>query len=205
MPRKDHSIKREDLVKAAFRVISRSGLAAATVREVAREAGRSPGALVHYMASKDQLLLEVSDYSSELVRKRMIDVEDKYEGIEALRHIAWATMPLDVIRQGHWRIWLGFWERSGENEVIRRVIEERYAESHERFGRVIKKAQQLKEISSDIDVKSAAQSFSALIDGLGFQTIMRAQPMSAANQQRHVDDWINAMLQPKKKLLSRRK
>lgn len=181
-------------MRAAFRVIARSGLAAATVREVAREAGRSPGALVHYMASKDQLILEVSDYSAAMVRKKMIAVEEKYSGLEALRRLAWETMPLDETRMGHWRIWLSFWVLAGENDVVKRVVEERYAESHERFHRVMKRAQTQGEISADIDITAATESFCALIDGLGLQAMFRAQPMTGARQRKNLDDWINSVL-----------
>lgn len=41
--------------EAAFRVISKRGLQRVTVREIAREAGFTTGALVHYFKSKDQV------------------------------------------------------------------------------------------------------------------------------------------------------
>ncbi|MFB7468582.1 TetR/AcrR family transcriptional regulator [Streptomyces sp. NPDC056224] len=51
--------RRTQLIQAAARVIARDGIAAATVRRIAEEAG-VPGSLVHYwFADKDELLEEV--------------------------------------------------------------------------------------------------------------------------------------------------
>ena len=51
----DHSARRLAFAEAAFRVISKRGLARVTVREIASEAGFTTGALVHYFKSKDQI------------------------------------------------------------------------------------------------------------------------------------------------------
>jgi AcrR family transcriptional regulator len=52
MPKKvDHSQRRESIAKAAFAVIARDGIAGATLRAVAEEAGTSSALLMHYIAS----------------------------------------------------------------------------------------------------------------------------------------------------------
>ena len=56
----DHEARREIFAAAALRVIMREGIAGLTVRDVAREAGFTAGALTHYFHSKDQLLIEAS-------------------------------------------------------------------------------------------------------------------------------------------------
>jgi AcrR family transcriptional regulator len=67
----DHAQRREIFAAAALRVIMRDGIAGLTVREVAKEAGFTTGALTHYFHSKDQLLIEASEHSALLVRARM--------------------------------------------------------------------------------------------------------------------------------------
>src|SRR5215469_9316126 len=57
--RPDADGRRAELVEAAGRVVARDGVAAATTRRIAEEAGL-PHGLVHYwFASKDELLEEV--------------------------------------------------------------------------------------------------------------------------------------------------
>src|SRR4030095_4840204 len=67
----EHEERRELLAAAALRVIMRDGIAGLTVREVAKEAGFTTGALTHYFHSKDHLLIEASEHSARLGRDRM--------------------------------------------------------------------------------------------------------------------------------------
>src|SRR6188472_4105948 len=58
MPRiVDVDVRRAELTDATARVIARSGIEAATMREIAAEAGWTTGALTHYFADKRELLL----------------------------------------------------------------------------------------------------------------------------------------------------
>ena len=69
MPRKvDHKERREAVLAAAYRTIKKKGIDGATIRAVAREAGFTTGALVHYVSSKDKLLVQASEYSARDVR-----------------------------------------------------------------------------------------------------------------------------------------
>ena len=57
MPRVvDVEERRQELTDAAARLIARAGIGAATMREVAAEAGLTTGALTHYFADKRELL-----------------------------------------------------------------------------------------------------------------------------------------------------
>ncbi|MFD9393341.1 TetR/AcrR family transcriptional regulator [Streptomyces sp. NPDC060000] len=58
--RRSDDRRRSELIEAAYRVIARDGVAAATTRRIAEEAG-VPGGLVHYwFADKDELFHEVA-------------------------------------------------------------------------------------------------------------------------------------------------
>jgi AcrR family transcriptional regulator len=54
----DHEQRREELAAAVWRIASRDGLDAVTIRAVANEAGWSTGALHHYFADKEDLLFD---------------------------------------------------------------------------------------------------------------------------------------------------
>ena len=68
----DHDARRRDFVKAAYETITENGLANTTVRAVARKAGYTTGALVHYFGDKNELIRLALDYSGEVVRDRMV-------------------------------------------------------------------------------------------------------------------------------------
>ena len=74
MPRVvDIEQRRTELTDATARVIARSGIEAATMREIAAEAGWTTGALTHYFADKHDLLLATFQASLAARRSRRAD------------------------------------------------------------------------------------------------------------------------------------
>src|SRR5579863_1985002 len=56
---------RQRIVAAAYRVLGSRGYEAATIKEIAREAGVAPGLIHYYFADKEALLVAVLDEASE--------------------------------------------------------------------------------------------------------------------------------------------
>ena len=69
----DHQERRRLIAQATWRVISRDGVRAASVRAVAAEAGLSTGALRHYFDNHSSLLLFAARHSIELAAGRLLD------------------------------------------------------------------------------------------------------------------------------------
>ena len=65
--------RRGEILRAAARVFRRLGLANAGMREIAEEAGLSPGNLYHYFSGKDQILL----FCQERTLERLLDAVDR--------------------------------------------------------------------------------------------------------------------------------
>ncbi|MBI4831700.1 MAG: TetR/AcrR family transcriptional regulator [Candidatus Lindowbacteria bacterium] len=66
-------IRKEEIVKAFFKVASEKGLAKATIREVARAAGCNHGILHHYFAGKKQILKGAMDYVTTVYKAELLD------------------------------------------------------------------------------------------------------------------------------------
>jgi AcrR family transcriptional regulator len=205
MPKKvDHKLRREAFLAAAYRTIKKKGLEGMTVRAVAREAGFTTGALVHYVDSMDKLLVESSEYSARHVRGDMEAMEALPDKLESLRQVIYLSLPLDEERRGNWNFWMGFWERSVRNATVRKMTHTRYSEWIKRVERLIVTAQESGGLPDDIDVHRAARMCVALVDGIATQTMRSGFPLSADDQRRMVDDWIMASLRPTRPLSTAR-
>ncbi|MGO2985400.1 MAG: TetR/AcrR family transcriptional regulator, partial [Brevibacterium aurantiacum] len=67
----DHDQRRRDLVEATLRIILRQGLAGATMRDIATEAGFANGAMKSYFASKSDLLAATYLFVFEATNRRV--------------------------------------------------------------------------------------------------------------------------------------
>lgn len=186
----DHDERREIFAAAALRVIMRRGIGGVTVREVAKEAGFTTGALTHYFRSKDHVLIEASEYSAKLVRPMMDTHLAEKSGLEALRQIIYEILPHNAKMRGYWRIWVGFWERASYNADVARVMRQRYAELRGRLGVVIKRAQAEGDIPAEADAGEIAQGLIALIDGIGVQVRLGSEHISTERQREIIDSWL---------------
>ena len=63
MPKRvDHSVRRRQIIEAVCRITVKGGLASATFREVAAEAGVSVRLVQYYFGTKDELMLSTQRY-----------------------------------------------------------------------------------------------------------------------------------------------
>jgi AcrR family transcriptional regulator len=199
MPRKvDHTERREAFLAAAYRTIKKKGIAGATVRAVAKEAGFTTGALVHYVDSVDVLLVQASEYAARDVRAKMESAEQLPDKLEALRQVLYLALCTDENKRGNWNFFLGFWERSVHNAAVRRLTHARYTEWLKRTGRLIRDAKAAGDIAGDVDVRLAARACVALIDGIATQTLRSGTPLSPRDQRTIVDGWIETWLRPRR-------
>ena len=190
----DHNERREIFAAAALRVIMRAGVGGLTVREVAKEAGFTTGALTHYFQSKDQVLIEASEYSAKLVRPKMERSAKDASAVDALRKVIADALPTTVANRGMWRIWVGFWERSSYNPDVARVMRLRYDEWRNRLAVLIRRAQEQGEMPSGFDADLAAQELIALIDGIAVQVLLGVGKIPAARQREMVETRIAVMV-----------
>jgi AcrR family transcriptional regulator len=79
--RQRNEARRLDILRAAARVFRRRGIAAAGMREIAEEAGLSPGNLYHYFTGKDEILL----FCQERTLERMLASVQEARGTAAER------------------------------------------------------------------------------------------------------------------------
>ncbi len=102
--------RRASILAAATRIFSDRGLAAATMDEVAREAGVSKGALYLYFESKDELYLEIAISTlSQVVEKMEATLGQAIPtGAQRLRELVLAYVDCAVSDRGRFSAGIGW-------------------------------------------------------------------------------------------------
>jgi len=189
----DHDARRRDFIKAAYETITEMGLANTTVRAVARKAGYTTGALVHYFGDKDELIRLALDYSGEVVRERMRATHRQLRGRDALRQIVLEALPLDKQHSANWRVWLALWYHSENNTDMRAEEKRRYREWSGRLERPLRESVEAGDLPRHTDVRLEVQALVAFIDGLGVQHLMSTRGMSSKRLTTLLDHYLDRL------------
>lgn len=104
----DHDQRRRELVEATLRIIVRQGLARATLRDIATEAGFANGAIKSYFASKSDLLAATYLFVYEATNRRVELSTAHVRGIAALRAFADEVLPVTPELHDEARVVLSF-------------------------------------------------------------------------------------------------
>ncbi len=167
MPRiVDVDARRDELARAAARVIARSGLAGASMREVAAEAGWTTGTLVHYFRNKRDLLRFTLEASLDQRRARRQD-RATLEPAHALRDTLVGALPLDEESRLHWLVTLAFCAQAAGDPELARIQRDAYREFRTQVADLL--------VAADRDdggsARAEAERLIAIVDGLAMQAL----------------------------------
>ncbi|MDX2233455.1 MAG: TetR family transcriptional regulator C-terminal domain-containing protein [Hyphomonadaceae bacterium] len=177
MPKKvDPELQRRAIAGAAIAVIDAAGIDGARLRDVARAAAVTTGAITHYFDGKDAVLLAAMD---EIVRR----ILDKQAGGAApgvgLPDMAAAYLPTTPESQREWRVWIAFWGRAIADETLRARHRAYYAEITARL------AADLATVAPQLSAATAleiADVIVAAIDGVGTRATLEPEQWPPARQ-----------------------
>lgn len=177
MPRQvDHDQRRQHIVEALLRITSTQGLDAISLREVAHEAGMSMGAVQHYFASKDDMLLfalqqwlrlSVHNRFTARVQSRITADENK-SPTAVLQAVAAEYLPHDEASRAEARISVAFLSRAAVVPALATHIAPA-------FTGFIRSLHDLFQNSGlPVDAEPEAQRLAALLDGLRLPVLIGA-------------------------------
>ena len=123
----DHDQRRQELVEASLRIIARQGLAGATMRDIAAEAGFANGVIKSYFGSKSDLLaatyLNVFDATNRRVELSTLGLR----GLPGLRTFAHEVLPTSPVLHDEARVVLSFLAEVAQNPEHARTTRETMA------------------------------------------------------------------------------
>jgi AcrR family transcriptional regulator len=184
----DHERRRDELAAAVWRLAAREGLEGITVRRVAEEADCSTGAVVHYFADKEELLLFAFRTVAERVQHRLAEAEERTaDPLELARGMLIEGLPLDRDRQAEVRVWFSFLGLALTRPALARAQRLTYRAWRERVAEYLRAAQEAGAIRASLDCASEAAALVALVDGIAVQATFEPRALPAARQLELVD------------------
>ena len=163
----DADVQREAVLRATWRTIARHGVAGATVRRIAQEAGVSTGFISHYFRDKKEVFAAALTLSNEQSQKRLSACTEGRCGLEALRAVIEAVLPLDEERRLEWLIWVTFGGSAGTDPALAKEWRRGRDSWHTTLAHFLQQAKAAEEIRPDVDVEHEADRLVVLIVGLG--------------------------------------
>ena len=192
MPKQvDPNAQRLSIANAALKVIGDCGLENARLRDVARVAGVTTGAVTHYFDGKDEMLLAALD---ELVRRVLEQQTNPPAGMspgDAVFELACAILPLDDAGRKDWRVWMAFWGRA--------VADARLQAKHRAY--YVRMIGQLAEGLTDTGGLSPARAnlladaVTAAVDGIGARATLEPEHWPASRQRETLAVLLKPLLQ----------
>jgi AcrR family transcriptional regulator len=162
----DTASRRNEFAAAAARTLGHYGLARMTLREVAREAGYSPGLIRHYFDNQNDLLVEACRWVHRRQAGRFIVAVGTGGGLSALERALTALLPLDEERTLDWRIRLALPRSADSSDSLRAIEESSQAALIAQIGKLLARARELGELRSDIVTEDQAIVLAGLVTGL---------------------------------------
>jgi AcrR family transcriptional regulator len=171
--------RREQLIAAAARVVARSGYDAATVRDVAREAGVSTGVIAYYFDGKDDLLAHVLREASRRFRQRLDEASAAAETPrERLLALGEAATPADPEAVRAHALWIEFWARAARDPALAGLTVRIYDGWRRAIAEAVGAGQRAGAFRADADPDAFARGYAAAVDGLATHVVLHGGVVS---------------------------
>ena len=187
----DHDERRAAVLEATWRVISQQGLEAATVREIAKAAGVSNGALAHYFTNKDDVLIQAHKLAYQRVYDRVADRADELDTFGMLKEMLYEAMPLDDESRTEAIIDVSYMGRAITNQTLAAVRADSMVVARAWWTDGLTAARDAGDLRSDLDIALTVNELLVLIDGISVQAVLYPDEMTPDMQRSLVDAFLD--------------
>ncbi|MEM7136928.1 MAG: TetR/AcrR family transcriptional regulator [Myxococcota bacterium] len=194
MPRiVDAEQRRAEIAKAAAHAIVAHGIDDVTMVAIARAAGMTTGAVTHYFADKDDVILAALRWADGAMQARTAQALEEHDDVAA---IILAALPQDEASRTEWLVWCVFYDRATRNPALMAEQRARDAEWQRMAVQVLSEMRGRGELDPCVDIEAEAHLAVALVDGIGFHAASDPASWPEDKQQRLVAQYL-ARLAPR--------
>ncbi|MGY1636993.1 TetR/AcrR family transcriptional regulator [Geodermatophilus sp. SYSU D00742] len=189
----DRDGRRQEILEVTWRLMATRGADAATMREIAREAGYANGALAPYFASKDELVEAAYVYVFDRTNERIRTAVAGKRGLAALRALLVEVLPTTELTRLEARIVLPFWNRTVTDERLAQLNDRAMRRWRQDLRTLVAQARE----DGDITVATAddvvVEQLLATALGLQVLALLPDAPTSPATQLAMLDSALAAL------------
>ncbi len=173
----DHDERRRVIAEAVYVVIEQRGMEQVSLRDVAKEASVSMGAVQHYFRTKDEMLLFALSHMRERVLTRLTTHLSRLKNPtrrQYIREVARVMLPTDAQARQEAIVNIAFVSRSLAEDPLQVLLREGYQRLIDSSDTVLREARDAGEISRELDVKKEGDALFFLVQGLIGPTLIGA-------------------------------
>ena len=186
--------RRNQLTDALLDITATRGLDQVSVREVASAAGVSIGAVQHYFATKDQMLVFAFRQVVERTRARLAGIDAGLGPRRALGAALRELLPLDQARLAECRVYLAFAARAATTPALAAVQEETLSAIQADLERALSAAAAARNRGPGLDTVLEARLLLAVVDGLMFDAVSAPGTLTPADLEAALDAHLGRLL-----------
>lgn len=181
MPRiVDHDSRRAEIAEAACRVIAQGGIEALKLTDVGAAAGCTTGAITHYFADKNAVLLAALDHAvaamNARLERRLLRAPDDVVGFFS------ETLPIGRRGRDEIVVWYSFWARALSDPSLVRRQRAMHRRWRAQVERCLAAMEERGELPSAQDPAERAEGLCAVINGIGLRASLDPGEWPATRQ-----------------------
>lgn len=189
----DLAQRRDEIAQAVLTLVGERGVETATMRQIARAAGYTLGALPYYFRDKNELLLHALSYSLERSQARILDPAVPSEGLAGVAGLIEAALPLTPDSRTEWWLWESSWGRGAVSKRIEAENRRRYAWWEGVLLDRVRGAQSAGEFPATADPAAVTEHLKVITDGLGLAILRHPAVFTRERVRAHIEASLAAL------------
>ncbi|WP_413366789.1 TetR/AcrR family transcriptional regulator [Lysinibacillus sp. 3P01SB] len=188
----DVAERKKAIAEATWQVILEKGMEGATVRNIAKEAGLSLGALRHYFSNQDELLVYAMNLVTENVNQRIGEVLKEDMPIqEQVLKVLLQTLPIEQQSMLEMEVWFAYVASVKHKNEERNIPFNALLTGMEKIIHVLSEFGFLKE---GVDLDMEIERLYAVVDGLAVHALFESKRLDRTRVIRTLVYHLNSIL-----------
>jgi len=166
-----HTERREAILEAACRAVLERGFPATRIADVAAFAGVSTGTVHYYFATKDDVLIAALKWASNRLLAR-VEADADAPATRRLAQLLALSVPSPGANRDEYVLWIELWLRVLHQPDLLPDCEALSRRWREHFFAIVRAGTERGEFTPVTAPEEVADRLVALVDGLGFETVL---------------------------------